>query len=307
MSNIVFMGTPQFAVPILKKINQKYKINCVFTQPPSKSNRGQKFTKSSIHICAEELNLEVKTPKKIDEEFEYLKELNLDLVVVVAYGLLIPEVILKIPSYGCINGHASLLPKWRGAAPIQRAIEAGDIKTGCTSMLMEKGLDTGPMIHKKEILIKMENDVIDLFKSLSLLTAECLHEAIQKLISGDSKQTPQNNLEASYAHKLTKEEGLINWNNNSLDIYNKMRAFKIFPGTYFYYKNDKINIIDGYPLDKTHNENPGTILTTSDNIQIACSKNTVFQINSLKKSGKKSMSAKEFLNGNNLNVGEVID
>ena len=174
-------------------------------------------------------------------------------------------------------------------------------------MLMEKGLDTGPMIHKKEILIKMDNDVIDLFKSLSLLTAECLHETIQKLISGDSKQTPQNNLEASYAHKLTKEEGLINWNNNSLDIYNKMRAFKIFPGTYFYYKNDKINIIDGYPLDKTHNENPGTILTTSNNIQIACSKNTVFQINSLKKSGKKSMSAKEFLNGHNLNVGEVID
>ena len=307
--NIFFMGTPEFAVPTLDILNKKYNVIGVFTQPPRPSGRGMKEIKSSIQEYSEKNKLNFYTPKNLknDDTLKLLKSLNPDLIVVVAYGLLIPEVILKIPSYGCINGHASLLPKWRGAAPIQRAIEAGDIKTGCTSMLMEKGLDTGPMIHKKEIFIKMDNDVIDLFKSLSLLTAECLHETIQKLISGDSKQTPQNNLEASYAHKLTKEEGLINWNNNSLDIYNKMRAFKIFPGTYFYYKNDKINIIDGYPLDKTHNENPGTILTTSNNIQIACSKNTIFQINSLKKSGKKSMSAKEFLNGNNLNVGEVID
>ena len=307
--NIFFMGTPEFAVPTLDILNKNYNVIGVFTQPPRPSGRGMKEIKSSIQQYSEKNKLNFYTPNNLkkDETLKLLKSLNPDLIVVVAYGLLIPEVILKIPSYGCINGHASLLPKWRGAAPIQRAIEAGDIKTGCTSMLMEKGLDTGPMIHKKEILIKMDNDVIDLFKSLSLLTAECLNETIQKLISGDSKLTPQNNLEASYAHKLTKEEGLINWNNNSLDIYNKMRAFKIFPGTYFYYKNDKINIIDGYPLDKTHNENPGTILTTSDNIQIACSKNTVFQINSLKKSGKKSMSAKEFLNGHNLNVGEVID
>ena len=120
MSNIVFMGTPQFAVPILKKINQKYKINCVFTQPPSKSNRGQKFTKSPIHTCAEELKLEIKTPKKIDEEFEYLKELNLDLVIVVAYGQLISKKILDLSKKGFLNIHASLLPKWRGAAPIQR-------------------------------------------------------------------------------------------------------------------------------------------------------------------------------------------
>ncbi len=303
------MGTPEFAVPTLDLLNKNYNVIGVFTQPSRRSGRGMKEIKSSIQQYSEKNKLNFFTPHnfKNDETLTLLKTLDPDLIVVVAYGILIPEMILKIPSYGCINGHASLLPKWRGAAPIQRAIEAGDIKTGCTSMLMEKGLDTGPMIHKKEILINMEDDVIDLYKSLSLLTAECLDETIQKLISGDAKQTPQNNLEASYAHKLSKEEGLINWNNNSLDIFNKMRAFKIFPGTYFHYKNDKINIIDGSPFKKKHNKNPGTILTTSDNIQIACSKDTIFQINSLKKSGKKSMSAKEFLNGNNLNVGEVID
>ena len=303
------MGTPEFAVPTLDLLNKNYNVIGVFTQPPRPSGRGMKEIKSSIQHYSEKNNLNFYTPNNLKnaKTLRHLESSNPDLIVVVAYGILIPEIILQIPSYGCINGHASLLPKWRGAAPIQRAIEAGDRITGCTSMLMEKGLDTGPMLHKKEILIKMKDNVIDLFKSLSLLTAECLDETIQQLISGNSKQIPQNNLEASYAHKLTKEEGLINWKNNSLDIYNKMRAFKIFPGTYFHYKNDKINIIDGYPLDKIHNENPGTILTTSDNIQIACSKNTIFQINSLKKSGKKSMSANEFLNGNNLNVGEVID
>tara|TARA_B100001057_G_C22771098_1_gene919646 strand:+ start:82 stop:1008 length:927 start_codon:yes stop_codon:yes gene_type:complete len=307
--NILFMGTPEFAVPTLDLLNKNYNLIGVFTQPPRPSGRGMKEIKSSIQQYSEKNKLNFHTPNnlKSDETFRILKNINPDLIIVVAYGLLIPDIILKIPPYGCINGHASLLPKWRGAAPIQRAIEAGDKKTGCTSMLMEKGLDTGPIILKKEIIIKHEDDVIDLFKSLSVITAECLDETIQKLISREFKQIPQNNLDASYAHKLSKEEGLINWNNNSFDIYNKMRAFKIFPGTYFNYKNDKINIIDGYPVNKKHNENPGKILTTSGNIQIACGKNTIFQINSLKKSGKKSMSAKEFLNGNNLNVGEVID
>tara|TARA_B100000963_G_scaffold260710_1_gene228948 strand:+ start:227 stop:1153 length:927 start_codon:yes stop_codon:yes gene_type:complete len=307
--NIFFMGTPEFSIPTLDLLNKNYNLIGVFTQPPRPSGRGMKEIKSSIQQYSEKNKLNFYTPNNLknNDTLKLLKSLNPDLIVVVAYGLLIPEIILKIPLYGCINGHASLLPKWRGAAPIQRAIESGDKKTGCTSMLMEKGLDTGPMIHKKEIIIKMEDDVINLFKSLSLLTAECLDETIKKLISGDTKQIPQNHSKASYAHKLIKEEGLIKWNSNSLDIYNKMRAFKIFPGTYFYYKNDKINIIDGYPLNKKHNQNPGTILKTSDNIQIACSKNTVFQINVLKKSGKKSMSAKEFLNGNNLNVGELID
>ena len=303
------MGTPEFAVPTLDLLNRNYNIIGVFTQPPRPSGRGLKKIKSSIQQYSEKNKLDFYTPNNLkkDKTSELLKNLNPDLIIVVAYGLLIPEIILKIPPYGCVNGHASLLPKWRGAAPIQRAIEAGDKKTGCTSMLMEKGLDTGPMLHKKEIIINMEDDVTNLFKRLSLLTADCLDETIKKLIYGECKQTPQNNSKASYANKLIKEEGLINWNNNSLNIFNKMRAFKIFPGTYFHYKNDTINIIDGFPLNKKHNANPGTILTTSDNIQIACNKNTVFQINSLKKSGKKSMSAKEFLNGNSLNVGEIID
>ena len=151
MSNIVFMGTPRFAVPILKKINQKYKINCVFTQPPSKSNRGQKFTKSPIHTCSEELNIEIKTPKKIDEEFEYLKELNLDLVIVVAYGQLISKKILDLSKKGFLNIHASLLPKWRGAAPIQRSILNNEKKTGISFMKIDEKLDSGPVCNKYSI------------------------------------------------------------------------------------------------------------------------------------------------------------
>ena len=186
MSNIVFMGTPQFAVPILKKVNQKYKIKCVFTQPPSKSNRGQIFTKSPIHTCAEELNLEIKTPKKIDEEFEYLKELNLDLVIVVAYGQLISKKILDLSKKGFLNIHASLLPKWRGAAPIQRSILNNEKKTGISFMKIDEKLDSGPVCNKYSIDILDQDNAEILSEKLSYLSTEKILENVQKVLDGEA-------------------------------------------------------------------------------------------------------------------------
>ena len=307
--NIIFMGTPDFAVPSLKFIEKNYNIVAVYSQPARPSGRGMRTKLSPVEKTAKELNLKTITPStlKEDDVFLQFEKLNPDLVVVVAYGLIVPELILNIPKYGCINGHASLLPKWRGAAPIQRAIEAGEKKTGCTTMLMESGLDTGPMIYKKEVNIKKNDDVIDLYKKLSKITAECLDKTIKMLICGKINYQNQNNSVATYAHKLNKNEGLITWDLSAVQIHNKMRAFKYFPGTFFYHNQNKINIIDGIPIEKNHNEKPGTIITLSDKILIACNENTIFQINMLQKAGKNKMSVKDFLNGNNLKIGEKLD
>ena len=205
MSNIVFMGTPQFAVPILKKINQKYKINCVFTQPPSKSNRGQKFTKSPIHICAEGLDLEIKTPKKIDEEFEYLKELNLDLVVVVAYGQIISKKILDLSKKGFLNIHASLLPKWRGAAPIQRSILNNEKKTGISFMKIDEKLDSGPVCNTYSIDILDQDNAENLSEKLSYLSTEKILENMQKVLEGEAIFKEQDHAKATYAKKIQKK------------------------------------------------------------------------------------------------------
>ena len=307
--NIFFMGTPDFSVPSLELFVKNYNVLGVFTQPPRPSGRGMNKVKSPIHNFSERHDLNLFTPDSLKNKkyINILQKLKPDLVVVVAYGLIVPELILNIPKYGCINGHASLLPKWRGAAPIQRAIEAGEKKTGCTTMLMESGLDTGPMIYKKEVNIKKNDDVIDLYKKLSKITAECLDKTIKMLICGKINYQNQNNSVATYAHKLNKNEGLITWDLSAVQIHNKMRAFKYFPGTFFYYNQNKINIIDGIPIEKNHNEKPGTIITLSDKILIACNENTIFQINMLQKAGKNKMSVKDFLNGNNLKIGEKLD
>ena len=301
MSNIVFMGTPQFAVPILKKINQKYKINCVFTQPPSKSNRGQKFTKSPIHTCAEELSLVIKTPKKIDQEFEYIKDLNLDLVIVVAYGQLISKKILDLSKKGFLNIHASLLPKWRGAAPIQRSILNNEKKTGISFMKIDEKLDSGPVCNKYSIDILDQDNAETLSKKLSYLSTEKILENMQKILEGEALFKEQDHAKATYANKIQKVEGRIDWNNSARKIIAQVNGLYPKPGAWFELNNKRYKI-----LKAKINKQSATIGEVIDeHMTIACGENSI-SIIEIQKEGKNPQLINDFLLGNKVRKGTII-
>ena len=300
------MGTPDFAVPSLKLIASNFNVIAVFSQPARPNGRGMKTKKSPVEITAKELNLNVLTPitlknNDIFSEFHLLKP---DIVVVVAYGLLLPEKYLKVPKYGCINGHASLLPRWRGAAPIQRAIEAGDNKTGTCIMLMEKGMDTGPIISSEIIDIRKHDTSKIIHDELSEITAKLLVQAIKNYEEGIVSPINQKLDGIKYANKIHKNEAEINWELTSIEIFNKVRAFDPFPGTHTRYSSKIIKVIETSLSDITHNSEPGTIINTDQKIIIACGNKSTLEIKLLQKPGKRMISANDFLNGTKINVGE---
>ena len=300
------MGTPDFAVPSLKLINSNFNVMAVFSQPARPNGRGLKTKKSPVETAAKELNLNIITPlslndKQIFSEFNLLKP---DLVVVVAYGLLLPEKYLKVPKYGCINGHASLLPRWRGAAPIQRAIEAGDTKTGSCIMLMEKGMDTGPIISSEIVDIKGHDTSRIIHDKLSEATAELLIQAIENFRNGKVSFINQKNYGITYAKKIDKNETEIDWKLTSIEIFNKVRAFDPFPGTHTRYSDDIIKIIKTNLTDIVHTSEPGTIIDSDQKIIVACGNKSALEIKTLQKPGKKIISANDFLNGTKINIGE---
>lgn len=300
------MGTPDFAVPSLKLINSNFNVLAVFSQPARPNGRGLKTKKSSVETAAKELNLNIVTPLTLNDE-QIFSEFNLlkpDLVVVVAYGLLLPEKYLKVPKYGCINGHASLLPRWRGAAPIQRAIEAGDKKTGSCIMLMEKGMDTGPIISSEIIDIREHDTSKVIHDKLSETTAELLIQAIKNFRNREISPINQKNYGITYAKKIDKNETEINWKLTSIEIFNKVRAFDPFPGTYTRYSDDIIKIIKTNLCDIVHTSEPGTIIDSDQKIIIACGNKSALEIKVLQKPGKKIISANDFLNGTKINIGE---
>ena len=300
------MGTPDFAVPSLKLINSNFNVIAVFSQPARPNGRGLKTKKSSVETAAKELNLNIITPLTLNDEqiFSEFNQLKPDLVVVVAYGLLLPEKYLKVPKYGCINGHASLLPRWRGAAPIQRAIEAGDTKTGSCIMLMEKGMDTGPIISSEIIDIREHDTSKVIHDKLSETTAELLIQAIKNFRNRDISPINQKNYGITYARKIDKNETEINWKLTSIEIFNKVRAFDPFPGTYTRYSDDIIKIIKTNLSDIVHTSEPGTIIDSDQKIIIACGNKSALEIKVLQKPGKKIISANDFLNGTKINIGE---
>jgi len=302
MSNIVFMGTPQFAVPTLKKIVQEYKINCVFTQPPSKSNRGQKFTKSPIHTCSEELNLEIKTPKKIDEEFEYLKKLNLDLVIVVAYGQLIPKKILDLSKKGFLNIHASLLPKWRGAAPIQRSILNNEKMTGISFMKINEKLDSGPVCNKYSVDILDHDNAVTLSEKLSNLSANKISENVKKILNDQAFFEDQDDNLATYAKKINKDEGQINWKEDANLILAKINGLYPQPGGWFKYENNRYKILKATFCED--NKEPGEII--EKDLTISCGNNSI-KVIKIQREGKKPQFTEDFLLGSRLKKGLILN
>lgn len=300
------MGTPDFAVPSLKLLANNHNVLCAFSQPARPNGRGMKIKDSPVEKAAKDLNIQTLTPSSLknDDVFSNFKELNPDIVVVVAYGLILPEKYLKIPKFGCINGHASLLPRWRGAAPIQRAIEAGDNKTGSCIMLMEKGMDTGPVILSRSIDIYQSDNAQRIHDKLSNITAEILIDAIKGYTIGNLDPVPQKEIGIKYANKIEKAEAEIDWEEGSKEIYNKIRAFDPFPGTFTFLHNNLIKIVSSRLCNITHESEPGTIIEVGKKIIVACGKQTTLEIVSLQKPGKKIISTIEFLNGTKIMIGE---
>ena len=302
---IVFMGTPEFAVPSLKELkNSDYEILTVYSQPARKANRGQKVTKSEIEITSEKLSLNLRTPSLLDndEEYNFLKSIKPDMVIVVAYGKIIPKRFLNLPKFGFINVHASLLPKWRGAAPMQRSIMNLDHETGITIMKIVEELDAGPIIHQDKIKINENVDTLSLSKLLSQLGAKSLIKAMNKIFNGDISFHEQNHKEATYAKKISKEEAKINWNNSAKTILAKINGLNPNPGAWFKYKNQR------YKVWKANITNtfgsPGTIVDKM--LTIACKEQSI-KILEIQKEGKSRQKIDQFLLGNNIKIGESID
>ena len=300
------MGTPDFAVPSLRCIEKNYNIVAVYSQPARPSGRGMRTKLSPVEKTAKELNLKTITPStlKQDDVFLQFEKLNPDLVVVVAYGLLLPKKFLLSPKFGCINGHASLLPRWRGAAPIQRAIEAGDHKTGSCIMLMEKGMDTGPILSSKSININPSDTSKTIHDKLSNLTAEMLVKTIKEYIDGKVVPVKQKEDGVKYADKIVKDEAIINWSLPSIKIFNKVRALNPFPSTYTFLSGVKIKIVETKLCKDSHQFEPGTIIECNNKIIVASGNKSTLEIKYLQKSGKNIMSVKDFLNGTKISIGE---
>ena len=301
---IVFMGTPEFSVPTLESlVNSDHKILAVYSQPASKANRGQKVIPSSIEVFAKENSLNIRTPAKLDtdEEYNFLKKLGPDIVIVIAYGKLIPKRFLSLAKNGFVNIHASLLPKWRGAAPIQRSIMNLDNETGITIMKIVEELDAGPIMHQNKIKINENINSSTLSKVLSQLGAKSIIDAIIKIEKGEAKFQEQNHNQATYAKKISKTEGQIQWNESAKKVLAKINGLNPNPGAWFQYKNERYKVWRA----KIVSENSDAGKTIDDKLTIACNEKSI-KILEIQKEGKSRQLTDQFLLGNKIKQGEKI-
>ena len=309
--SVIFMGTPDFAVPSLEKIHKEYHVLSVYTQPPKKSGRGLRTKLNPIHEISNNYNLPVKTPQNFNsfDIIEEIKNLKPDFIIVVAYGIILPKTVLDIPNFFCLNGHASDLPRWRGAAPIQRAIEAGDKTTAACAMIMEETLDTGPVITKKKINILNKDTASSLHDKLSKLTANVLIESIDKIIQNKYKPIKQKITGITYANKITSNDTLINWSQNNEEILRKLRSLSNWPGGWTYHNQNRIRIHEAKKIEFSvgkENIKPGEFIGYSGNGSpiIQCGSNSFLEITQIQKEGKKKMNSQDFLRGYKINIGD---
>ena len=300
------MGTPFFAVPILKSLYQNgYPISVVYTQPPQKSQRGQKINKSPVQGISETLNLEFRTPvslKNNKDEYEYLKELNADIAIVVAYGQIIPKEILTLTKKGFINIHASLLPKWRGAAPIQRSIMNLDKQTGISIMKINETLDTGPVCNSYKLDIKDNDNAEIISERLSVLAAEKISNNIDNILENKLEFKEQLHKGATYANKIEKSEGKIDWNNSAESIVGKINGLYPSPGAWFIYNGERYKVLKaeiGNAIGKI-----GSVL--DDYLEISCSDKSI-KILEIQREGKRPQNIKEFMLGSQIKKGSKLN
>jgi methionyl-tRNA formyltransferase len=297
---IVFAGTPDFAATHLSALlSAKHNVVAVYTQPDRPAGRGKKLQPSAVKKLAAEQGIDVYQPNnfKQEDDIQQLRDLKPDLFIVVAYGLLLPQAVLDIPTKMCINSHASILPRWRGAAPIQRAVEAGDAISGVTVMQMELGLDTGPMLHKVETPIMPSDTGGTLHDRLAELGSQAIVEVANKFVAGPVLGEVQDDAQSCYARKLTKEEAIINWHLPASDIIQKVKAFNPFPMCYTLLGDNRIRVLKAQVYPQVHKAMPGTVLAiNSMGITIAC-KEQAITLEQVQLPGKKPMLVSDLLNG----------
>lgn len=307
MTKIIFMGTPGFSVPILNGlVAEGYDVLRVVTQPDRPVGRKKVLTPPPVKEAALEHGIKVLQPEKISgsPEMEEIISLNPDLIVTAAFGQFLPETLLKAPKLGAINVHASLLPKYRGGAPVHYSIIKGDSETGVTIMRMVKKMDAGDMLSQKAIPISKTDDVGSMFDKLSILGKDMLLEMLPEFIAGNIKETPQDETLVTYSPNITREEEQIDWNKTSELIDCQVRGMRPWPVAFTTYQETRVKLWDTTPLDETTTKAPGTIIKINKkNFLVACGEGTVLQINDLQPAGKGRLKAVEYLNG----VGRTME
>ena len=300
------MGTPIFAVPILKSLYQNgYPISNVYSQPPQKSQRGQRINKSPVQSISETLNLEFRTPKYLKnnhEEFEYFKTINADLAIVVAYGQIIPKEFLSLTKKGFINIHASLLPRWRGAAPIQRSIMNLDKEVGISIMKIAEQLDTGPVCNTYKLNLENNLNASDVSDKLSSIAAEKILNNIDDILEDKANFIDQDHSKATYASKIQKAEGKINWNEDAKKINGKINGLYPVPGAFFIYKGERYKILKAEIGNGIGN--PGEVVT--DYLEVCCGDKQSIKIKEIQRQGKKPQNIGEFMLGSQIKKGSLI-
>ena len=308
----VFLGTPEFAVPTLKALVEAgHELAAVFTQPDRPKGRGQQLAESPVKETAKQLGLTLYQPERIrrPENIELLNTIGADILVVVGYGQIIPQSIIDLPQFGILNVHASLLPKYRGAAPIQWAIANGEAETGVTIMQIDAGLDTGDMLLKASLPIGPEQTAPELSAQLAPLGARLLIEVFKQIEASAIKPEKQNNAEATLARILKKEDGLIDWSRRAHNIYNRLRGFTPWPGAYTHFRKQTLSILNARPSDArpgAGNIAPGVIQTERRRLFATCGQGSVLELLEVQLEGKKRMAAEAFLNGYRVADNELL-
>ncbi len=308
--NIVFMGTPEFALPTLKVLHHSsHSVLTVITQPDKPKGRGQKLLVSPIKQYALDSNLPILQPETVnDPEFiESFKKNRPDIIIVVAFGQILSETFLEIPKQFCINLHSSLLPKYRGAAPIHRSILNGDTKSGVTTMIMDKGMDTGDILLRQETPIHVTDNAQTLHDTLSEIGGTLVMETLKRLEENTLLPVPQDHNQATYAAKLKKEEGLIKWEQSATTLSNQVRGLTPWPGTFTLLNKKRLRILKVQIAEGVSDDMPGKVARVSDmGIEVGTGQGRLV-ITELQPEGKKSMSAKSFLAGNKVERGTLFD
>ncbi|MCR1876099.1 methionyl-tRNA formyltransferase [Paraclostridium bifermentans] len=306
---IVFMGTPEFAVPCLQKIiDEGHEVVAVVTQPDKPKGRGKKLAMPPVKELALKYDIPVYQPLKAREEsfVDTLKEMNPELIVVVAFGQILPKSILDIPKYGCINVHASLLPRYRGAAPLNWVIINGEEKTGVTTMYMDEGLDTGDMILKSEIPLDDEITAGELHDKMMIDGAKVLKETIDLIEKGEAPREKQSNEDTCYSPIMNKSLGNIDWKKSAIDIHNLVRGINPWPSAYTTYEGQTMKIWKTKVIDKNSDKDPGTIISVDkEGINVSTSEG-ILQIKEIQMAGKKRMEVPEYIKGNNINTDIIL-
>ena len=303
---IIFMGTPIFAVPILKSLYQNgYPISVVYTQPPQKSKRGQKINKSPIQGISETLNIDFRSPKSLKdnkEEYRFIKELNADIAIVVAYGQIIPKEFLNLTKKGFINIHGSILPSWRGAAPIQRSIMNLDKETGISIMKIVEELDSGPVSNVYKLKIDDNNNAQEISEKLSNLAAEKILDNLDDILENKAQFIEQDHSKASYAKKINKDEGQIDWRIEATKIIGKINGLFPSPGAFFTFNGERYKILKA-EIGRGTGE-VGEVI--SDDLEVACGKNQSIKILEIQRQGKKPQKVGEFMLGSKIKKGSIF-